>query len=120
VDNATFQTPQKSKQGHLGEGTECVETEMRQCQGNSLFFCQQHKNCTTVLRKRQKILTQFIQQTVQEKQERIIGSVDHILQHDLVRENSLAAEFVSAIEREMQNIKECFNTKNYVDSRIKE
>jgi hypothetical protein len=29
VDNATFQTPQKSKQDSLGEGTECVETEMR-------------------------------------------------------------------------------------------
>jgi hypothetical protein len=29
VDNATFQTPQKSKQGSLGEGAECVETEMR-------------------------------------------------------------------------------------------
>jgi hypothetical protein len=38
VDDATFQNPQKSKQGYLGEGTECVETEMRQCQGNSLFL----------------------------------------------------------------------------------
>ncbi len=46
-------------------------------------------------------------------------SVDHILQHDLVQENPLAADFVSTMEREMQNIKERFN-KNDVDSRIKE
>ncbi len=38
VDNATFQTPQKSKQDSLGEGTESLETEMRRCQGNSLFL----------------------------------------------------------------------------------
>ncbi len=37
--------------------------------------------------------------------------VDHILQHDLVQENPIAAEFVSTMEEEMQNIKECFNTK---------
>ncbi len=29
VDDATFQTPQKSKQRYLGQGTECVETDMR-------------------------------------------------------------------------------------------
>jgi hypothetical protein len=28
VDDATFQTPQKSKHHYLGEGTECVETDM--------------------------------------------------------------------------------------------
>jgi hypothetical protein len=38
VDDATFQTPQKSTKCSLGEGTECVETEMRQCQCNSLFL----------------------------------------------------------------------------------
>jgi hypothetical protein len=35
VDNVTLQTPQKSKHMSLGKETECVETEMRQCQGNS-------------------------------------------------------------------------------------
>ncbi len=38
-------------------------------------------------------------------------SVDHILQHDLVQENTIAAKFISTMEKEMQNIKECFNTK---------
>ncbi len=38
VDNVTLQTPQKSKHMPLGKETECVEMEMRRCQGNSLFF----------------------------------------------------------------------------------
>ncbi len=38
MDNGTFQTQQKSKHSSLGKETECVETEMRQCQGNSLFL----------------------------------------------------------------------------------
>jgi hypothetical protein len=59
------------------------------------------------LRKLKKILKQYIQQRVKEKQERD----DHILQHDLVQENPIAAEFVSTMEKEMQNIKESFNTK---------
>jgi hypothetical protein len=38
VDDVTFQTQQKSTQPYLAEKTECVETDMRQCQGNSLFL----------------------------------------------------------------------------------
>ncbi len=38
VDHVTLQTPQKSKYMPLGKETECVEMEMRQCQGNSLFL----------------------------------------------------------------------------------
>ncbi len=41
----------------------------------------------------------------------IIALVDHILQHDLVWENPFAAEFVSTMEKEMQNINEHFNNK---------
>ncbi len=37
--------------------------------------------------------------------------VDHILQHDLVWKNPIAAEFVSTMEKEMQNIKEHFSDK---------
>ncbi len=49
--------------------------------------------------------------SLRETRKNIIALVDHILQHDLVRENPIAAEFVSTMEKEMQNIKECFNTK---------
>ncbi len=38
VDNVTLQTPQQSKHMSLGIETVCVETEMRRCQGNSLFL----------------------------------------------------------------------------------
>jgi hypothetical protein len=49
--------------------------------------------------------------SLREARKNIIASVDHILQHDLVQENSIAAEFVSTMEKEMQIIKEHFNTK---------
>ncbi len=41
----------------------------------------------------------------------VIVSVDHILQHDLVRDNPFADEFVTTMEKEMQNIKKHFDTK---------
>ncbi len=41
----------------------------------------------------------------------ILQSVDHILSHELVMENPLAAEFVAELERKVQEIKEEF-TKN--------
>ncbi len=41
----------------------------------------------------------------------IIQSIDHILNHDLVKEDSRAAEFVTAKERQIQNLKEEFTPK---------
>jgi ribosomal protein L29 len=38
----------------------------------------------------------------------ILQSVDYILSHELVMENSLAAEFVAELERKVQEIKEKF------------
>jgi hypothetical protein len=38
VDNVTLQTPQKLKHMPLGKETECVQMEMKRCQGNSLFL----------------------------------------------------------------------------------
>ena len=38
----------------------------------------------------------------------ILQSVDHILSHELVMENSQAAEFVAELERKVQEIKETF------------
>ncbi len=42
---------------------------------------------------------------LREARKNIIALVDHILQHDLVQESPIAAEFVSTMEKEMQNIK---------------
>jgi len=39
----------------------------------------------------------------------IIESLDHMLNHELVRENPKISRFVGIIERQIQNIKEDFN-----------
>ena len=49
--------------------------------------------------------------SLREARKNIIASVDHILQHDFVREIPITAEFVSTLEKEVQNIKEDFNKK---------
>ncbi len=55
--------------------------------------------------------TLYTTKSLREARKNITESVDHILWHDLVQENPIAAEFVSTMEKEMQHIKECFNTK---------
>ena len=96
----------------LGKETECAEMEMRQCQGNSLFLSPTARKLHDSTEKASKD-TQILCTTksLREARKNIIASVDHILQHDLVRENPIAAEFISTMEKEMQNIKEPFNTK---------
>jgi hypothetical protein len=112
ADNVTLQTPQKSKHMSLGKETVCVEMEMRRFQGNSLFLSlttqQFHNSIEKALTDTQTLYTT---KSLRETRKNIIALVDHILQHDLVWENPIAAEFVSTMEKEMQNIKECFNTK---------
>jgi hypothetical protein len=51
----------------------------------------------------------YITQKLKEVQKNIIKSIDHILNHDLVCENPVAAKFVAQVERKMQAIKEDFN-----------
>ncbi len=51
----------------------------------------------------------YYSETLKEVWKNIIQSMDHILNHDLVCENSAAAAFVGTIERRMQEIKEEFN-----------
>ncbi len=48
---------------------------------------------------------------MRETRNNIIQLIDHILNHDFAGEDPLAARFVSEIEREMQDIKEQFNTQ---------
>ncbi len=88
VDDATFQTPQKSKQGYLGEGTECVETDMRQCQGNSLFLLpttqKLHGSIEKVLKDTQAV---YRTKSLRETRKNIIASVDHILTWFSLRES---------------------------------
>jgi hypothetical protein len=85
MDDATFQTPQTSKQGYLGEVTECVETEMRRCQGNSLFLLPMAKQFHGSIEKASKdTQALYTTKSLREARKNIIASVDHILQHNLV------------------------------------
>jgi hypothetical protein len=112
ADNVTLQTPQKSKHMSLGKKTVCVEMEMGQCQGNSLFLLPTTQKLHNSIEKASKdAQTLYTTKSLREARKNIIASVNHILQHDLVWENPIAAEFVSTMEKEMQNIKEYFNTK---------
>jgi hypothetical protein len=66
----------------------------------------------TVLRRHQeKVNHSILPKVCEQLGLNIIQSIDHILNHDLVWEISLAARFVSEMEREMQDIKERFNTQ---------
>jgi hypothetical protein len=96
----------------LGKETVCVKTEMRRCQGNSLFLSPTTQKLHNSIEKASKdTQTLYTTKSLREARKNITASVDHILQHDLVQENPIAAEFVSTMEKEMQNIKEHFNTK---------
>ncbi len=85
---------------------------MRQCQENSLFLSPTTKKLHNSIDKASNS-TQTLHTTnsLREARKNIIASVDHILQHDFIRENLIAAEFVSTLEKEVQNIKEHFNKK---------
>ena len=64
ADNVTLQTPQKSTHMSLGKETVCVEIEMRQCQGNSLFLSPTTQKLHNSIKKASKILKHYIQQRV--------------------------------------------------------
>jgi hypothetical protein len=85
VDNVTLQTPQKSTHMPLGKETECVETEMRRYQGNSLFLLpttqKMHDSIAKASKDTQPLYTT---NSLRDARKNIIVSVDHILQHDLV------------------------------------
>ena len=86
----------------LGEETVCVETEMRRCQGNSLFLSPTTQKLHNSIEKAlQGAQTLYTTKSLREARKNIIALVDHILQHDFVRENPIAAEFVSTMEKEM-------------------
>ncbi len=53
----------------------------------------------------------YTAKSLRETRKNMIQLIDHIPNHELVREDPLAARFVSEIEREMQDIKEWFNTQ---------
>ncbi len=102
----------KNQNTSLGKETVCVESEMRQCQGNPLFLSPTTQKLHNSIEKASKDpQTLYTTKSLREARKNIIALVDHILQHDLVWENPIAAEFVSTMEKVIQNTKERFNTK---------
>ncbi len=86
-------------------------TDMKQCQGNSLFpFSMTQKLHDSIEKASKDTQPVYTRKSLSEAKKNINESVDHILQHDVLWENPLAAEFVSEMETEVQDIKECFNT----------
>ncbi len=78
-------TPQQSKEMSLGEENVCEETEMRQCQYNSLFLSSIMKKLHNSIEKASKeTQTLYTTNSLGEARKNIIASVDYILQHDLV------------------------------------
>jgi hypothetical protein len=85
---------------------------MRQYQGNSFFLLPTTLKLHNSIEKASKDTQPlYITKSFREARKNIIASVDHILQHDLVQENPIEADFVSIMEKKMQNLKERFNTK---------
>jgi hypothetical protein len=85
VGRPDWQVFPKSKQGSLGEGTECVEMEMRRCQGNSLFLLPTTQKLHNSIEKASKdTQALYTTKSLREARKNIFASVDHILQHDLV------------------------------------
>jgi hypothetical protein len=92
------------------ESLDIVRTELNRYKDNSLYLSPTtHKLHHSI--KKASIITQpvYTTKSLRVARKNMIQSVDHILNHELVREQPLAAKFVSDMEREMQDIKEWFN-----------
>jgi hypothetical protein len=89
-----------------------VRTEINRYKDNSLYLSPTTKKLHDSLEKASiKSQQLYTTKSLRETRKNIIQLIDHILNHDLVREDPLAARFVSEMEREMQDIKEWFNTQ---------
>ncbi len=90
-----------------------MRTEINRYKDNSLYLSPTTKKLHDSLEKPSiKSQQLYTTKSLRETRNNIIQSIDHILNHDLVWEDPLAARFVSEMEKEMQGIKEWFNTQN--------
>jgi hypothetical protein len=89
-----------------------VGTEINRCKDNSLYLSPTTKKLHDSLEKASvKSQPLYTTNSLRQTRKNIIQSIDHILNHDVVREDPLEARFVKEIGREMQDIKERFNTQ---------
>jgi hypothetical protein len=94
------------------ESSKIVRTEINRYKDSSLYLSPTTKKMHDSLEKA-SVNSQPLYNTniLRETRKNIIQLIDHILNHDLICEDPLAARFVSEIEREMQDIKEQSNTQ---------
>ncbi len=111
ANNAILLSTPKLTQLFPSESSKIVRTEINRYKDNSLYLSSTTKNLHDSLENASiKSQPLYTTNSLRETRKKIILLIDHILNHDLVREDPLAARFVSEIEREMQDIKEWFNT----------
>jgi hypothetical protein len=112
ANNAILLTTPKQAQLFPSESSKIVRTEINRYKDNSLFLSpttiKLHNSLERASIKSQPLYTT---KSLRETRKNINQSIDHIINHDLVWEDSLTARFISEMEREMQNIKEMFNTQ---------
>jgi hypothetical protein len=89
-----------------------VRTEINRYKDNSVYLSPTTKKLHDSLEKASvKIQPLYTTNSLRQTKKNINQLIDHILNHDLVCEDPLAARFVSEMERQMQDIKERFNTQ---------
>jgi hypothetical protein len=88
-----------------------VRTEIKRYKDNSLYlFPTTHRLHGSIKKASKSTQPVYKTNSVRGARKNIIESADRILSHDVVRENPLAAKFVSYMDWKVQNIKEWFNT----------
>ncbi len=111
ANKAILHSTPKQTQLFPSESSKIVRTEINRYKDNSLYLSPTTKKMHDSPKKASlKSQPLYTTKSLRETRKNIIQLVDHILNHDLVHEDPLAARFVSEMEREMQDIKERFNT----------
>jgi hypothetical protein len=96
ANNAILLSTPKRAQLFPSESSKIVRTEINRYKDNSLFLSPTTKKLHDSLEKASiKGQPLYTTKSLRETRKNIIQSIDHILNHDLVREDPLAARFVS-------------------------
>ncbi len=100
ANNANLLSTPKWTQFFPSESSKIVRAEINRYKDNSLYLFPTIKKLHDSLDKASiKSQQLYTTKSLRETRKHIIQSIDHILNHDLVREDPLAARFVSEMER---------------------
>ena len=104
-NNVILDPPQKPPQKILFETPDPLQQSMSEFKDMGLFLSPATKKFQESIEKATK-LTEVVynSRTLKEVQKKIIQSINHILNHDLICEHPAAANFVGTVERNMQEI----------------